>query len=200
MGKSKKKKSGVGLWMLGVIVFVAAAGGAYYYLTNFAGVEPPKKPSKPPHVTVSEERTYVVYLPKETSQGFILAPSPRTMGGEGSIVDAAVQALLATTEEPGLAGNLIPKGTRLLTPVKLEKGIATVDLSQEFVDNFSGGSDLEVLTLNALVATVVDSSGGKADRVKILVEGKSVDSIGGHMDMTEPLTPDPEIVKSEKIK
>jgi germination protein M len=82
--------------------------------------------------------------------------------------------------------------------VKVEKGVAVVNLSKEFVNNFSGGSDMEELTLNSIVATVVDSSGGKADRVKIQVEGKTVESLGGHLDLTGPLTPDPEIVKSEK--
>jgi len=188
------------LWLLGVIVFVASVGGAYYYFANVSGVEAPAKPSRPARVVVSEERTYTVYLPKETPQGFVLSPSRRTVGGQGSLVDAAVQALLATNKESGLVGNLIPQGTRLLSPVTIDKGVATVSLSKELADNFSGGSDLEVLTVNAIVATAVYSSEGKADRVKILVEGKSVDSIGGHLDLTDPLTPNPEIVKSERIK
>jgi germination protein M len=200
MGKKKTKGSGAGLWLLGVLACLAAGGGLYYYVAVLGGgFDPPRKPSvKPATVIVTEERKIVLYLPRETRDGFVLKPVTRKIGGQGSILDAAVNALLATSKKEGLVGNLIPKGTRLLGPVTVDKGVAQVNLSKDFVNNFSGGSDLEVLTLNSLVATVVDSSGGKAERVRIQVEGKSVESLGGHMDLTEALTPDPAIVKSEK--
>lgn len=200
MGKKTKKGSGAGLWMLGLLACLAAAGGLYYYVAVLGGgFDPPRKPSgKPARVMVTEERKIVLYLPKETADGFVLKPVTRKIGGQGSILDAAVNALLATSKEPGLVGNLMPRDAKLLAPIKIDKGTALVNLSKEFVDNFVGGSDLEVLTLNSLVATVVDSSGGKAKQVRIEVEGKTVESLGGHMDLTEPLTPDPAIVKSEK--
>ena len=200
MAKKAKKGSGGGLWLLGLFACLAAAAGVYYYVGVLGkGFEPPRKPScKPPVVAVSEHRRFVVYLPKETREGFVLAPVSRTIPGRDNALDAAVNALLATSKEPGIIGNLIPKGTRLLTPVKLDKGVALVNLSKEFVDNFSGGSDLEILTINAIVATVVGNSEGKADRVSIKVEGQTIESLGGHMDAAEPLTPDPAVVKSEK--
>jgi spore germination protein GerM len=198
MGKKSKKGSGSGLWLLGVLACLAAAGGVYYYLAVLGGnVEPVRRPgSRPPVVSVSEQRKMVLYLPKETKSGFVLAPVSRTIERKGSILDAAVNALLATNKEPGVVGNLIPKGTKLLAPVKVEKGVATVNLSPEFVNNFAGGSDLEGLMVNAIVATVVSSSEGKADRVLIRVDGKVPEP--GNYDLTDPLTPEPAFVKSEK--
>lgn len=200
MAKKKSKGSGAGLWILGVIFCIAAAGAAYYYLGVLGkGMEPPRKPSsKPPIVTISEERKMTLYLPKETKDGFVLTPVSRKAPGKDGILDAAVNALLATTKDPGLTGNLIPEGTKLLTPVKTEGNVAVVNLSKEFVSNFCGGSDLEVLTLNAIVATVVANSEGKIQRVRFQVDGKGVESLGGHMDITEPMAPDPSVVKSEK--
>ncbi len=199
MAKKKTKGSGVGLWILGVLACIVVAAGIYYYMAVLGkGLEPLRRPTRPPSVTVTEQRKMVLYLPRETKDGFVLAPVTKTVEEKGGVLDAAVRALLATNRGSGLAANLIPQGTRLLEPVKVEKGVATVNLSKEFVDNFAGGSDLEGLTLNSIVATVIDSSGRKASRVKIEVEGKTVESLGGHLDLTQPLTPDPEIVKSEK--
>jgi spore germination protein GerM len=132
----------------------------------------------------------VIYLPKENKNGFYLAPVTGTTGAKGSILDKAVVALLDTSKESDVTGNLIPKGTRLLSPIKIANGIAQVNLSSDFVNNFSGGSDQEMLTLNSIVQTVIKNSGGRASRVQIKVKGETVDSLGGHLDMTEPLVPD----------
>jgi len=200
MVKRRNNKSSAWLWLFGALVCLVAAGTAYYVVSNLGpGVTPPKKPSPTPsRVRLSEQRKIILYLPKETGDGFVLVPAARTFEGKGSILDEAVRELLATAGQSGPVGNLIPKGTRLLSPVKIERDVAVLNLSKELVDNFAGGSDLEALTLNSIVATVVDNSEGKADRVRIEVDGKTVESLGGHFDLTVPLTPDPEIVKSVK--
>ena len=61
-----------------------------------------------------------------------------------------------------------------------------VDLSDEFRRNFSGDSGDEYYLLKSLYQTVV-ANVSEARDVKILIEGREVESIGGHMMIMNPL-------------
>jgi germination protein M len=204
MGRRKRKSSGFGrLFIVGVIVVGAAAAVGFYASGKIHfGFTPPRQK---PIVTVTPkpvapQREVTVYLPKRDSKGFHLAKSTRTTGAEGDMPDAALQALLDTNKETGMVAGLIPTGTKLLSPVRIDKGVATVNLSSEFTDNFSGGSDQEALTVNSIVHTVVSNSGGKVHGVRILVEGKTVESLGGHLDLTDPVTADSTLLRPGSIR
>ncbi len=78
-----------------------------------------------------------------------------------------------------------PKGTRLLS-AKLEGTTLVLNFSKELVDKFEGGSDEEAGIINAIARTA--GSFPEIERVRILVEDKPVESIGGHIDLTEPIS------------
>jgi germination protein M len=192
------KSSGLGLIVLAVVVCVAAAGATYYFLGGFQKRRHKPVTIKPPVITLlSESKNVTLYLPKETPGGIYLAPTIKSIEVKGNVLDAALMALLATNKEQGMLASLIPQGTKLLDPIKIDKRVAQVNLSREFVDNFSGGSDQEALTLNSVVATVVNNSEGKARKVQIVIEGKNVESLGGHYDLTKPLSVDQVVLKPE---
>ena len=180
-------------------MFAAAAAVAYYFVVNSRVVGPPapKHPAvKRPVVTQVPLPPYVtLYLPEAVGGEAYLKPvEMRGEGGKGSILSIAVETLLSEGE--GEAGQgIIPDGTRLLTPVKVNGDTAIVNLSKEFKANFPGGSTQEVLTLNSIAYTVVSNSGGEVKRVKILVEGETVETLGGHLALDEPFEPDPRVLK-----
>lgn len=200
MARKKSKVSIFGVVFLSFLAFCCVAAVAYYAVHK---KNQPAQPVASGHLSVkppatrpaADQQTYTIYLPMESKNGFYLAPVTGTTGAKGSILDKAVVVLLDTSKENGVAGNLIPKGTKLLSPIKIANGVAQVNLSGDFVNNFSGGSDQESLTLNSIVQTVIANSGGRASRVLIMVEGETVDSLGGHLDMTEPLVPDASMFK-----
>ncbi len=189
---SRKKKSGNGaLVVTALVLFVLAATGAYYVANMLS-----KKPTGTatvtarPVVTLTERARVKLYLPKAGATGAYLAPQERLVETRGESLDSALAALVAAGEKKGEATGLIPEGTRVLSPVKVKNGTATVNFSKEFRDNFAGGSDQEALVLNAIAHTLVDNSKGKVNKVRILVEGEPVESIGGHYDLNEPIEPD----------
>ncbi len=201
----RKKKSGIGwLFLLGVFLVAGATAGGLY-LTGKLQMNP-TPPRTKPIVTVTPkpvvaQRSVYIYVPKQDPKGFHLSRVTRTTRQEGGILDAAVNCLLQTNKEEGLVGGLIPAGTGLLDPIEIDdKGVATLNFSGELVENFSGGSDQEALTVNAIVHTVVSNSSGNVQSVRILVEGKPVDTLGGHLDLTEPVKADSTLLRPGSIR
>jgi hypothetical protein len=80
----------------------------------------------------------------------------------------------------------IPAGTTVRAVFLTAKGEAFVDLSHEIVSGHPGGSLDEALTVFALVDALTvnlpDVSG-----VQVLVDGKEVDTLAGHIDLRHPL-------------
>jgi len=85
----------------------------------------------------------------------------------------------------------LPPGTRLLD-IAVGDGLATVDFSRELQAEFRGGSDNEQVTVYSIVNTL--TSLPTIDRVQVLVEGRPINTLGGHQDISGPLTFDRELV------
>jgi len=203
MAKKKTKSMSFGWIVVLVLVVFSAAMAITYYVSNGIGkgVEKPEtKPEAAPSTTITKisERKVVIYLPVGEKNRFYLVPVTRTTELKGDILSVAAKVLLATNGEEGEAGKLIPQGTKLLVPIEISKDIATIDLSREFEDNFSGGSTQEALVLNSIAHTLVENSEGKVQRVRILVEGNTVESLGGHFELTDPIEPDSTLLKPQK--
>ena len=194
MAKRKKKSAGFGAFVLGTLLIVAAAAGAYYLINKMqSSITPPRqKPqvSVNPSLAPETERKVYLYLLQKDKQGFHLRKTPVTTKSAGSTLDAAMDAMLVTNKQGGLSAGLIPEGTKLIAPIEVKGGVATANLSQEFVDNFSGGSEQEAATVNCIVHTLVTNSSGKVHSVQILVEGKKVESLGGHFSLSDPVRAD----------
>lgn len=82
--------------------------------------------------------------------------------------------------------SVIPVGTSLRAFYVTERGEAFVDLSGRVTSGHPGGSLTELLTVYALV-NAVTANLPAVQRVQILVEGKEVDTIAGHVDVRRPL-------------
>ena len=96
---------------------------------------------------------------------------------------AIVEAQLATA--PPLV-SAIPAGTRLRDVFVTERGDAFVDLSGEVTARHTGGSLDEIFTVYTIVNALTVNLPAIA-RVQILVDGKEVDTLAGHVDLRQPL-------------
>ena len=81
-----------------------------------------------------------------------------------------------------------PAGTRLRGAYLAADGNLFVDLSGEVTTAHSGGSLDELLTVYALV-NAVTTNVHEVAAVQILVDGREVDTLAGHIDLRQPLTP-----------
>jgi hypothetical protein len=95
----------------------------------------------------------------------------------------------------------IPNGVTLRELFVTSQGVAYVDLSQELVSNHPGGSSAEELTVFSLSQTLV-ANFPAVKTVKILVEGREVQTLAGHLDLTIPYGPAPAYLQppSERVE
>ena len=81
--------------------------------------------------------------------------------------------------------NTLPARSEVLV-VEVREGVAFVDLSQSTVDNHSGGSAADLMSVSSIVYSLTELSG--IDEVQFLLEGKVVDSLFGHVDTSKPIS------------
>ncbi len=106
--------------------------------------------------------------------------------GEGTTAQAReiVAAQVAAVADPFVSP--VPPGTALRALFVTERGDAYVDLTKEVSTSHPGGTTSELLTIYAIVdALTVNLPAVHA--VQILVDGKEVDTLAGHVDLRRPL-------------
>ena len=106
--------------------------------------------------------------------------------GEGTIEQAKeiINAQIAPVAEPTLSA--VPPGTQLRSLFVGEHGDAYVNLSREFSSAHEGGSLNELLTVYAIVNALTVNLPAVTS-VQVLIEGKEVDTLAGHVDLRRPL-------------
>ncbi|MEN6521934.1 MAG: GerMN domain-containing protein [Armatimonadota bacterium] len=174
-----------------VLIIVVASLAVWYNKSSRTPLQPGTDipVTKPNHGSVTKpDRKVNIYVTQIVGMDPRLVPIERSVPSDADPHKAALEALLATNSEKATpAKYLIPQGTKLIG-VKIEKRTAYADFSKEIKDNFSGGSMNEALLVNAIIHTLAQFDDVK--KVQIMVEGKKVESLGGHLDIAQPLEGD----------
>jgi spore germination protein GerM len=106
--------------------------------------------------------------------------------GEGPVEQAReiIAAQIAPVVEPLVSA--VPPGTTLRAVFITEGGEAFVDLSREVVSAHPGGTLGELLTVYTLVNALTENL-PVVTAVQVLVDGKEVETLSGHIDLRRPL-------------
>jgi len=113
--------------------------------------------------------------------------------GHDSLYKNVFLELMKGPEAEGLQ-NTIPNGTELLS-INVDKGLCTVDLSSEFVDNSPGGTASETMTLWSVVNTLTELEG--IDKVQFLIEGEKRE-VYTHAVFDKPFTRDESLISNNE--
>ncbi len=133
----------------------------------------------------TEPQASSVTLYAMRARGETMALTPvRTQVSEATPLGAL--KALAAFQLRGEIEPILSKGTQVNSVTVSPSGDATADFSRDLVENFPGGSRTEQLMIASIVSTLTQFRTVK--RVTITVDGKPVDSIGGHIELDEPLT------------
>jgi hypothetical protein len=107
----------------------------------------------------------------------------------GKKADALLQELLKGPLTKGT--RTVPQQTRL-HGVSFDNGLLTADFSSDLKQHHPGGSASEILTVYSVVNTL-SLNVPEIKQVVLLVNGKKIDSIAGHIDCRQPISPRPEL-------
>ncbi len=131
----------------------------------------------------------VIYFPDLSADRLIIHRIvPRHRDPQERLKEAI--SLLSHPPAP-LPDPAVPPGTKLLS-AHVADGVLTLNLSKDFVtENFWVGSEVAHLRLQSLVYSVTSVTGARS--VRILVEGESPGTIGGHLEVSVPLERDPSL-------
>ena len=107
--------------------------------------------------------------------------------GEGPLEQAReiISAQIAPVTEPLVSA--VPPGTKLRALFMTEGGDAYIDLSREVTAAHTGGTLDETLTVYTIV-NALTANLPAITSVQLLVEGKEVDTLSGHVDLRRPLS------------
>jgi spore germination protein GerM len=106
--------------------------------------------------------------------------------GDGTLEQAReiVAAQVAPVSQPLLSA--IPTGTTVRALFLTEGGDAYVDFSREIASGHTGGTADELLTIYTIVNALTENLPAVTG-VQLLVDGKEVDTLAGHVDLRNPL-------------
>ena len=178
---------------IGAVALVLLAWGVTSLLERLtarddvAAVTPAATPAaETPHIAVT-----LFYAAPE---GDALVPIRREVPLANGLVPQGREILIAQLQPPPAPHvSAIPAGTSLRAFYVSEKGDAFVDLGGISAAH-PGGSLTELLTVQAIVNAVIANLPA-IQRVQILVDGKEVDTIAGHVDIRRPLTRDAALIR-----
>ena len=157
---------------------------------------PEAEPEQPPPAVPAPTTAHITAtLYYGSLDGQALVPVRREVPlAEGPMAQGREVLLRQLGEPPSGYLQVVPAGTTLRAFYVTARGDAFVDLSGEVSAAHPGGSLAELLTVYALVNAVTTNL-PSVRRVQILVDGKEVDTIAGHVDVRGALLPDASLVR-----
>lgn len=158
-----------------LIVLIFAVYAVYYFISQTD--------------LLVKEKTINLYF--STEDAMYLESEERTIKGKNLYIEALNSVIDGPSESE--LSKTIPTGVEILD-VSKNNDILQVNFSEELVKNHWGGSTGERITVYSIVYTLTQFEG--IDRVKFLIEGKEVDTLVGHMDLSVPVEPVSDILKS----
>jgi len=190
--KRKKKKGNTLRYLTFVIVIVAVSGLGVFFYTNQTFDVSTLLPLLGKIKGQAPVGSFTATLCFGDERGEFLIREHRIITS-GQTPDKKAESLLQE-----LLKGPLTKGTRTV-PLKtrlrgasFDRGILTADFSPDLQQQHPGGSASEILTVYSVVNTLTLNV-PEIKQVVLLVDGKKIDSIAGHIDCRQPISPRPEL-------
>ncbi len=166
-----------------IIVLLLILGAALYISRRDPG--PPVDPEAEHEIELFFSTPDAMYLQTET----------RTVSGE-DFYRNVLQELINGPRSEGLRPT-IPEGSEVLElEHERQEEILTINFNEDWRLNHWGGSTGERLTIYSIVNTM--TSLPEISEVKFLVEGREIESLAGHLDLTTGYNFSEDLIQSEE--
>ncbi len=170
--------------LIGIAVLLVAGVGVLYLLGRGRVADVP--PARPPG-TGQEARLQMLRLYFADPKRLVLRGEERSVVAGTTLNERVVACVreLAAGSLTG-AGPVVPPGTRLTSAAVDPWGLASLDFNRRILGSGRPGDGEEWLAVASIVRSVCDNF-PEVRRVRFLVEGRTVTSLGGGIDLEEPL-------------
>jgi spore germination protein GerM len=188
--------------VIGAIALLAIAGAAWLVFSR-----PWRQPANAPAGAATNPTTSTPDARKITGTLYFVAEDGMSLVGVQrevpfgeTVLDQARHIVVAQLgDAPAPLVSAIPAGTTLRGVYLTDRGDAFVDLSGEARTRHTGGALDELFTVYAVVNALTTNLPA-VKRVQILVEGKEVDTLAGHVDLRHPLQKSLKWVRTDKTE
>jgi spore germination protein GerM len=188
------------MWAAIAAVLVAVAILVAVIVSRRSGPPQPSDGPSTPQAPAATERKITATLYFVSEDGLALIGTQREVPfGEGTLDQARHILEAQLGQAPAPLASAIPEGTQLRALYVTERGDAFVDLSGDARTNHTGGTLDELFTVYAIVDALTVNLPA-ITRVQILVEGKEVDTLAGHVDLRHPLQKSLQWIRTDSEK
>ena len=146
---------------------------------------------------IEQKKEVVLYFLDR--EGEYLVGEKREIGKRGEVEAEAKEIIRELIKGSRRLLPTLPSQTQLLSLQLDESGIAKVNFSKALSKDHPGGSSAEMMTVYSVVNTLALNL-PEIKRVQFLVEGKKIESITGHLSLSQPIASKPDLIKKSGKK
>jgi spore germination protein GerM len=192
--KKKRKKGGIGKFFFFLIVIGLVAWAVYLFRQEISHSLKPFLEKKPEKKAVAKEKKDVTLYFSEPEEEYLVGEK-REILKRDKVEEEAKETIAELIKGPkGKLIPTVPSHAKLLTFQMDEQGLAKVNFDQTLSKEHPGGSSAEMMTIYSIVNSLTLNF-PQIKRVQILIDGKAVESIAGHISLKQPVPSNPNMVK-----
>jgi len=191
--RDKKIKKSTRIFYFSLIVGGVFVVLVVFFVTLFSALFPPVGSEA---MKKKEKQVTVIYFSDQQER--FLKPEKRYVFKEDDVAEQTKEIVKALLDgsKTGLVSTF-PKGLTVKDVRIVDNEIALVNFSKSLTKLHPGGAASEMATIYSLTDSITQNIPA-IKKVKILVEGKEISSIKGHISARNAFSPDPELIIPEK--
>jgi len=192
--KKSRKKGGTGKFFIFLIIVGVGLFLAYQFRQEIMDfLSPPLAKKAEKKIALKEKKVVTLFFSEE--EGEYLVGERREIPKRDRVEEEARETLHELIKGPkSTLTRTLPSQTELLTLQIDEQGVAKVNFNQALSKEHPGGSSAEMMTIYSIVNSLTLNF-PQIKRVQILLDGKAVESIAGHISLKQPISSNPKMVK-----
>ncbi len=189
--KKRSPKKGRGGKILFLLILIGIALIVFFHQQIYDSIKPLFKRRS----ILVERRGVLLYF--SGPEGEYLIGEKREILKKSEVKEEAKETIVELIKGP--RGKLIPTlppRTKLLTLQINDAGVAKVNFNPSLSKDHPGGSSAEMMTVYSIVNSLALNF-PQIKRVQILIDGKPIETITGHLSLRQPVPPKPDLIKRQ---
>jgi len=190
--KGKRKKKGKGKLSLSLILIGIGLLTIFIFRQEILNTFMPRIEKRK---ILEEEKIVLLYFSDREEE--YLVGEKREILKRDKVDEEAKETIIELIKGPkGKLVPTLPPRTKLLTLRVNDKGVAEVNFNKALSRDHPGGSSAEMVSVYSIVNSLILNF-PQIKKVKILIEGKTGETIAGHLSLDQPISSKPDLIRND---